>query len=260
MNTESNCERYRDIVDKLFENTASAEEIRLLREHATLCADCAMLLEMHEHLEGPTMGDLETEVPDHLAEGMWPRVEMEIMRDDWRQLGKRRRSPVWRWVVAVQAAAIVVLVGGTALLFSQIGQLRHREAALEAKLKQQEQHLTALDWRTSRTGAGTTTASNGGSAWLRRLAASDDVTVAEVTQFLERLPADSQVLGARDANRLIAQLPYAVSGVHAAALDDIHTEDGLQAGEALRLIAALDLNPSQQFPAGRIAGISKRYN
>lgn len=260
MNTQSNCERYRDIVDKLFENTASAGETRLLREHATLCADCAMLLEMHEHLEGPTMSDLETEVPDHLAEGMWPRVEMDIMRDDWQSLGERRRSPVWRWVVAVQAAAIVLLAGGAALLFGELQQIRHRETALAEKLTQQEQQLTVLEWRTTRPGTGTATASSGESVWQRRLAGANIVTVAEVTQFLERLPGDSQVLGARDANRLIAQLPYAISGVHAAALDDIHTEDGLQAGEALRLIAALDLDPSQRFPAGRIAGISKRYD
>jgi hypothetical protein len=260
VNTQSNCERHQDIVDKLFENTASVEEIRLLREHANLCADCAVQLEMHEHLEGVRLEDLESRVPNHMVEGMWPRVEMDIMRDDWRSLGERRRSPVWRWVVAAQAAAIVVLAGGAALLLGELQQIRHRETALAEKLTQQGQQLTALEWRTSRTGTGAVTYSTGGSMWLRRLAGTDDVTVAEVTEFLERLPEDSQVLGARDANRLLAQLPYAVSGVHGAALDDIHTDDGLQAGEALRLIVALDLDPSQQFPAGRIAGISKRYD
>jgi hypothetical protein len=219
-----------------------------------------MLLEMHEHLVGPKMGDLEAEVPDHLVEGMWPRVELEIMRDDWRKLGGRKRSPVWRWVVAAQAAAIVLLAGGAALLFGELQQIRHREATLAEKVSRQEQHLTALDWRTSRSRVETTTASASGSTWFRRLAKTDEVTVAEVTQFLEQLPADSRVLDARDANRLIAQLPYAISGDHAAAIDDIDTEDGLQAGEALRMIEALDLDPTQQFPAGRIAGKSKHYN
>lgn len=261
MNTESNCEQYQDTLDNLAEKTATADEIRRLRDHARTCSDCTMLLEMHEQLASPSMGELESRVPDHLVEGMWPRVESEIMKGDRLTARENRRRPIWRWVAAVQAAAIVLLAGAAAFLFVELRDLRLREATLAEKVTRQEQHLTALDWRTSRDGSGIESASSGGLARLRRLATvPGGATVAEITQFLERLPEDSQVLGARDANRLITQLPYAVSGDYDTNLDDIDTEDGLQAGEALRIIAALNLDPSQQFPAGRVREISKRYD
>jgi Tfp pilus assembly protein PilN len=217
-----------------------------------------MLLKMTEHLKGGSLSEFEAAVPDRLVEEMWPRVELDIMRDEWRKKSERGRPRVWRWVVAAQAAAIVLLAVGAAMLFGELNKTQRSETALTEQMAMQEQRLAAVERWTSTTTA-QTAHRMGGTTWQRQLADMENVTVAEAVRYLERLPEDDLVLDVRGAKRLMMQLPYAVSGARPAALTDIRTDDGLQAGEALRLIAALDLNPSQQFPAGRITGLSRRY-
>jgi hypothetical protein len=250
------CEQYQDEMDRVFEGTASEADSSRLREHAASCPDCAMLFEMHRQLEGTSQAELEAAVPDHMVEGMWPRVELDIMRDSWREAGERRRSPVWRWVVAVQAAAIALLIAGSAYLFIELNRIRHDEAALIERIAVQDEWIETLEERTSppeeRPAAVTADFTR------RRLPAG--VTVAEATRYLERLPEDASVLGARDTRRLLTQLPYAFPGTGRETTAGIRADDGLQAGEALRLIASLNLDPSQRFPAGIIARLSAQYD
>ena len=110
MNDNANCDRYQDVMDELFEGTASADAVQRLRSHAESCPDCEMMLRMDEHLKGTSLNELEAAVPDHLVEDMWSRVELDIMKDDWRRKGEQGRPRVWRWVVAVQAGCIPSLV------------------------------------------------------------------------------------------------------------------------------------------------------
>jgi len=255
----SDCERFQDDLDRVFEGTGTETAMDRLREHARSCPDCAMLLEMQRHLTSPSQAGLEATVPDHLVEGMWPRVELDIMRDEWRRSGERRRAPAWRWVVGVQAAAIALLIVGSAYQFSALKTIRSDEAALTEKLARQDQQLASLAWNAQRTEErlGTRTA---GSTLQRRLGADGEMTVAEVTRFLEQLPEDSRVLGAKETKRLVAQLSYTRSGAPSTGLEDFRADDGLQAGEALKLIASLELDPSQRFPSARLARLSRQYD
>ena len=263
MINNDDCERYQDILDRLFEGSASDEDVRRLRGHADRCPDCAALLELHRELHGPTLTELEAAVPDRLVDGMWPRVELELMKDDWREAGRAGRAPVWRWVVAAQAAAIVLLAAGALYLFDELESVKNRDASLTSWMASQQNQLTELQGRTS-TYPERIAAQNAGSIRERRLDSAGDVTVGEATRYLRRLPADTRVLDARGARRLVSslagELPQSVPGAHPEQLAGIELKDGLQAGEALALLAALELDPSSRLPAGGIVSISKRYD
>jgi hypothetical protein len=257
------CERYQDALDRLFEGAASEQDERQLRGHANTCPDCAVLLDLHRRLRGESLVELEAAVPAELVAGMWPLVQTEMSRDEWREAGRKGRSSVWRWVAAAQAAAIVVLAAGAVYLSGELETLKGRDADLADRVSNQQQYLSELDRRTSTDphGAREYTA---GTDWERRLGATGDVTVAEVTRYLRRLPADSPVLDARGTRRLLSSLPAGlpggVRGAQPGDLNGIDAGDGLQAGEALALIDALNLDPSYQLPASRIMSLTKRYD
>ena len=263
MITNDDCERYQDALDRLFEGAASEDDVRRLRGHAASCPDCETLLDIHRHLHGAPQAELESSVPDRLVEGMWPRVELELLKDDWRQTHRHGRSPVWRWVAAVQAAAIVLLAVGALYLHGELESVKTREAGLTDWMASQQQRLSELEDRApSSPDRFEVHASE--TIRQRRLESAGDVTVGEVTRYLQRLPAHTQVLDARGARRLLVrlagELPAADAGMRPDELPGITLRDGLQAGEALRLIAAFDLDPSSRLPAGDAAAFSKWYD
>jgi len=257
------CEQYQDTLDRLFEGTASETDVRHLRGHADSCPDCAVLLKMHRHIQGTSLAELEAAVPDDVVSGMWPEVEKEISQEDWREAGRRGRSSVWRWVAAAQAAAIVVLAAGAIYLFGELESLKGRETDLAGRVSSQQAYLSELDRRTS-AGPARAEGLTAGIDWERRLGAGGDVTVAEVTRYLRRLPANTQVLDARGARRLLSGLPSGLPGSGRGARTGdqrgINASDGLQAGEALALIDALELDPSYRLPTSRIMSLTKRYD
>jgi hypothetical protein len=257
------CERYQDTLDRLFEGTASEEDERRLRGHTRTCPDCAVLLDLHRRLRGPSLAELEAAVPEELVSGMWRQVDADVSRQEWREAGRRGRSSIWRWVAAAQAAAVVILAAGAVYLFGEVETLKGREADLAERMSSQQQSLSELDQRTA-TGPRRSRNYTASADWERRLDATGDVTVAEVTQYLRRLPADSPVLNARETRRLLSSLPAGLPGAPSAAylgdLSGITAGDGLQAGEALALIDALDLDPTYRLPSSRIMSLTKRYD
>ena len=263
MINNDDCDRYQDILDRLFEGSASEEDLRGLRAHADSCPDCAALLEIHRRLHGKPLAELEAAVPDRLVEGMWPRVEPEIMKREWRETSRPRRSPVWSWVVAAQAAAIVLLAGGALYLFGELQSIKTREVKLTDWMSSQQYQLTELKGRVSYTPGGVEVGTTG-TIPERRLESAADANVGEVTRYLRSLPDNTQVLDAHDARRLLSNLagdfPSVGSGTRTEALPAIDLRDGLQAGEALELLSALDLDPSLRLPTGSIESITKRYD
>jgi hypothetical protein len=215
-----------------------------------------MLLKMQQHTGESPLSELEAAVPDHLVDGMWPRVELETMRDDWRRAAERPRRVVWRWVAAAQAAAVVLLAAGATLLFGELKDIRVREIALAEQVAVQKERLSTLERRTERSTTRTAAVARGG----ERLGRTAGVTVAELIRYLEKLPADAQMLDARETRRLMTQLPGALPNARPEKLSEITADDGLQAGEALRMITALDLDPSQRFPSGLIRKLSKQFD
>jgi hypothetical protein len=257
------CERYQDTLDRLFEGAVPEEDVRRLRGHAESCPDCSALLEIHRRLRGAPLAELQAAVPDRLVEGMWPRVELELLKDDWRRASRPRRSPVWRWVVAAQAAAIVLLAAGAVYLQGELNSLKNRDANLNDWMALQQTQLTELRERTSGPSHGVEVGT-AGSIRDRRLQRAGEVTVGDVSQYLRRLPANTRVLDARDARRLLSDLvtevPQAGGGIRPGGLPAVDLADGLQAGEALELLTALDLDPASRLPAGGIPSPANRYD
>lgn len=246
MTDNNGCDPFQEILDRLFDGSATPDDTARLEGHAQTCEDCAMLLEIHGHLGVESLHELETAVPNRLVEEMWPRVE-RATRNTGRQAGLSAfpRPVVWRWVAAVQAAAIVLLAAGVLFLFGQLKSIEHRESALAGQVAE-------LDSRTS-----AARQFNGNHVQVPKPAS---YSVAMVTRYLRRLPEDTQVLNARDARRLMSQLPGADPASMPDMLRDINVRDGLVAGEALKLIAALDLDPSLTLPAKQLRAISRRYD
>lgn len=244
------CEPFQEILDRLFEGSAAAEDTARLEDHAGTCTDCAMLLEMHRHLGAESLQELEAAVPRRLIEEMWPRVD-RATRSDIRDarpspsLKFRRRPVAWRWVAAAQAAAIVLLAAGVFYLFDQLKTIERRETVLAGQVAE-------LDWRSSTAGQV--------DVEYRRKSKSPGLSVATVTRYLRRLPEDTPVLSARDARRLMSRLPEAGPAARPDILLEINVRDGLMAGEALKLISALDLDPSMTMPAGQLRANSRRYD
>lgn len=257
------CEPYQDVLDRLFEGTASESDRRRLREHAHGCPDCHALLDLHRHVRGRPLSELETEVPAEAVDGMWTRVDAEMSR------GVRKAPPVpgaasvWRWVAAAQAAAIVVLAAGAIYLFGELNTMKGREMDLADRVASQQRYLAELDRRTS------ARASDGGwqtagTDWTRRLGGEGDVSIAEITRYLRRLPVNAPVLDAAGARRLLSGFPAALPADDFPSPDGelrgVDPNDGLDAGEALALIEALDLDPTYRLPASRIASLARRYD
>lgn len=258
MTENGGCDQFQDELDKIFEGEASETDTLRVKRHAESCPDCAMILKIQDNLGTAPLNELEAAVPDDLVDGMWPRVEREITRDDRRRAAESPRRPLWHWVTAAQAAAIVLLAVAGTIQFSELRQVRVRELALAEQVAVQRDQLAALEWRTEQVFSRPPEFAGG--EWRQRFGRSDRFTVGEMARFLEKLPPDTQVLNARETRGMMAMLPRLVTGAGTEELAGIHAGDGLQAGEALRVIAALNLDPSQRFPASLIEKFSRRFD
>jgi hypothetical protein len=243
------CQAFQDQLDALKEGTLPEEGLHQLRLHAAACADCAMLFRMYEHLASLPQDEMEAAVPGELVDSMWPRVQKEI---DQRE-SPSVREPVppwkWRWLVPALSAASILLFVSAALLFSQVRQLQERERVLALKIAE-------LDVRTSPATAAGASGLLDPRRWERLLARREEVTPAEIGYVLARLPSRETILDPRTAQVLVRRLalwePFAKNR-----LSDIRTHDGLQAGEALQILDALDLEPGESIPTARILAHSR---
>jgi hypothetical protein len=149
--------------------------------------------------------DLENMVPDHLADGAWPRLAAELAA---RPVRRRRR----RWLSMALAATLAALVTVSGWLTLENRQLR-REAALERTLVT----LAAPAPARSRT-----------------------LTAGELSRRLALLPPDTPVLTTAEAERLLRHgQPLLYALVRGPRLDAI-TRDGVTAAEALTVLGRLD--------------------
>jgi len=250
------CRVFQDQMDRLGEGTLPDEGIRQLRLHAETCPDCAMLLRVHEHLLEPSPGDLEAAVPDHHVGGMWADVERRIERGGSGLTRPRTSGSRQRVTVPVLAAACVLLFVGTLFLFGEVRSLKDREQVLTLKLAE-------LDLRTSSAGVSHTSDTSGLARWERMLSRRESVTLADIENRLAGVPASVSVLDARSTEvllrRLLALTPPGQPR-RGEVMDAIRSEDGLQAGEARWLIAALDVNPEVPIPTDRILAWSRNLN
>lgn len=166
------------------------------------CPECALA----RRLAAWTPDKLEAAVPDHLVDGLWDRLEPAL---EPRATVVRMPRSWWRRAAPAWAAVLLLLVvNGT--LVTQVVALRRQLVqpvpglALAAGASSLVRPLPA-DWR--------------------------ERTVGEVVIWLAAVSPETTVLDPRQARSLGA--PSRLRG--------IRIDDGLQAGEALALVRAFDL-------------------
>jgi len=180
--------------------------------------------------ENPSAGELESRVPDDLAEGMWSRVEAAL---------GRRPAPLRRdFSRPLLAAAAVLLLLATGYLLGERGQLLRRQEDLSLRLARLETAapapLPAQD-----------------ALMARYLGRRESWSPAQLTHLLEGLPPGAQILDAASARRLAAQL-----GSEA----PLDPDDGLQADEALALARRLPLDPETAISSRRLERLGRRLS
>jgi hypothetical protein len=235
------CEVFQDQLDALGTGTLPDEGLSQLRAHAGACADCAMLLRMHEHLTAPPRADLEAAVPDEMVASMWPRIQ--------RKLGGRSSLGGGRsWLVPAMAAAMVLLALGVGFMFVELQQLRGREQFLARQMVEQQRPASSnAVVRTAALAVRT--------AWERALARRQSVSIAQLGDMLRRVPENSTVLSASQLEALTRGAPSWAEAAWSDALSRVDLDDGIQAGELRIVLGALPVNPDRSMPTARILGL-----
>lgn len=256
MKDRTECEVFQDRLDAVRAGTAGPEDRDRLREHAASCPDCAALLRMHERLDLPAQDELEAAVPSDLVDSMWPRVrEVVGVGPAAGAKGASRwtvRPPAW--LVPAMAAAIAALLLGVGYLAGDRARLREREADLAQRVAEQGRRLTELE-RSGPGGAFRTGGPLTSAGWERALTGRETITLGEMRTLLARVPAGTTLFGASELEALSGAIPFWLRDRWSAALDGIDVSDGVQAGEMLAALRALDLDAGTSIPTARILAI-----
>ncbi|UCC47611.1 MAG: zf-HC2 domain-containing protein [Gemmatimonadota bacterium] len=257
MTKKTDCEVFQDQLDALRDGALPETGVEQLHRHAASCPDCAMLLRLHGHVASTWLGDLEAVVPDELVASVWPRVEAEIATHESARIREYRGWQRWGWLVPALAAATLLLFVSSALLFRDVRGLRQRESALAQEIAEQERRLAELDVRTSSHPVVRTAGLAGRATWARVLQRRRSVSISELAEMLRGLPASTTIFGALELEALNESAPFWTATALSDALAEVGTEDGIQAGELLRLLGALDLDPERRIPTARILAIAR---
>jgi len=272
MSHKIDCQVFNAQLDSLNKGTLSEDAVAQLLRHAQTCPDCGALLRMHEQLTEIAPHELERSVPDEMVTSMWKRVEDTIADDEIRSSDGRASAPRarWlerlfarpsmRWAVPIQTVAIVVLVAGTSVIYTELQQLREREETLRQQLSVQDRRIDEMDQTMSQSNVARMTGLADRFLWQERLSGRGDMTVSELNHFLRSMPSDALLLEASDAGRLLRNVSRNRVGHPAKVMKQIQTSDGLRAGEALLLIEAMDLPPGDRGPARWLLSFSRRYD
>ncbi|UCC71092.1 MAG: zf-HC2 domain-containing protein [Gemmatimonadota bacterium] len=257
MTKNVDCEVFQDQLDALKAGALPEDGLAQLQAHAGSCPECATLLEVHEHLTSPALSDLEAAVPDELLASIWPRLQAEIATASSARLRESRGWQGWGWLVPAMAAATLLLFLGSGLLFQEVRQLRQREDALVAQLAEQERWLAELDFRTSSDPVARTAGLAGRATWERALSRRRSVSVSELRNMLRSVPAAATVFDASELESLQRNIPFWMSSAARKAAAEIRPGDGVQAGELLRLLDTLDVDPGRRIPTARILALTR---
>ena len=257
MKKNVDCEVFQDQLDTLKQGVLAADGAEQLRLHAEACPDCAMLLRMHEHLASASLEQLEAAVPDVWVGSMWGQVEAEIATRESRRGGRLGGWQGSGWLVPAMAAASVLLFISTGFLLGERARLRDREGALARLVAEHETRLAELEVRTSSGAIARATGFAGRRAWEHKLSRRESVSVAELGDMLGSLPSGVTLVDASGVEALLNSVPFWTTATWRAALDQIRAEDGVQAGELLRVLDALDVDPEMSIPTARILALSR---
>lgn len=235
------CLVFEDQLDALVRGALPGDGAALLREHASGCPDCAALGRLGERLAGPTLEELEAQVPDAWVKDMWAGVRRELRARDG---GRRSR---WGWAVPALAAASVVLIALNGVTLRALSRATAVAEELTEEVLDQQRRLVEA--------AGPAPAA-GGSAMVRRAAslrvleARGDMTVDDLRALLAGLPADMPVIRAARVGTLSGSrlLPPGWRE----ALGRLPADGDVTAGDVLAVLEELELPGGASVPAGRL--------
>lgn len=241
MTDRVDCLVFEDQLEALVEGRLPAEGLRRLRAHAEACAACGTQLQVKAHLASPTLAELEPRVPDDLVDGMYGRVREALDGAQDTTAPRLRRAARTNPLVPLLAAASVALLISTGLLGRQLLREQERAGFLEMELEVQQARVSGL------LSAAGSAGSRSGLAFtlFRPLARRETVTVAELRELLDGLPAHRTILSAERVQSL-RSLPSTRRGwVMDELLSAIPPDEGVSAGDLADLLDRASMSPDR---------------
>jgi hypothetical protein len=156
------------------------------------------------------------------------------------------------------AAASLFLLFATGYLLGELKRLREREQVLVQRVIEHERWLAELDVRTAEDPVARTAGLATKRPWERVLARRESVTIAELEELLDRLPARTTIVGASEWEALREGVPLWMSSAWKGAIEMVRADDGIQPGELLELLNNLDIDPGRKIPTNRILALMRR--
>ena len=252
MMEKHDCESLQERLDALGGSRPPGEELEELERLAAGCRECETILGAYLHLAGPPAGELEAEVPSEMVDSMWARVSSRTVG----RTEKRRRWSIRRILTPALAAAVILLVFALGFMMGELRHLRGIEERMTSMIERREETIAALQ---ARRGDGTpelfASERFRDFAFRRFLQRQDTYRVSELISYLERLPSDTKVLSAREAEALLSRRSMAVYSPYTARLRAVDYTNGLDASEAILLIEALGIDADEQIPREQIVNL-----
>lgn len=211
MKKEVDCLIFEDQLDAFVAGSLPPEGVEQLRLHALSCPDCSMLLKVKEHLDLPSLEDLEKAVPQEFLDSMWPRVEEGLRAGEGRDESPapaQTRPPAslrFPWLVPSLAAASVVLLLSTGFLFSELRRTAARGDQLALQVSELREGMDELDERTEwveRTAQLAGSSRNRARALNFQLAGQEFITVGALVELLEGYPEETVLFDAAQVRAL----------------------------------------------------------
>jgi hypothetical protein len=264
------CQVFRDQLDALVQGALPEEGARQLRLHVADCPECAMQLKVQEHLAGPSLAELEAQVPDDLVASIWSRIRSENGAQQVGGSAERHRAdrtprrgsgwgtaPVptrrpFTWLVPTLAAATLILVFSTGFLVLELGRLRDREGALAQQVTEQQRWLAELEVGATADPVARTAALAGRNPWIRALSRKESISIRGLQLLLQRMPGDRTVLTRAQLDSVLRSRTRFPVPLLREALTRIDGGNGVQARDLLKALEALNVDAELTFPTAEI--------
>lgn len=240
MTDRVDCLVFEDQLEALVEGRLPEEGLRRLRAHAEACGKCGTQFRVKARLAHPTLAELEAQVPDDLVEGMYERVR-EALHGAEDTAARPRRVARTNTLVPLLAAASVALLTTTGVLGRELLREQERAGFLEMELEVQQARVSGL------LSAANSAGSRSGLAFnvFRPLARRETVTVAELRELLDGLPAHRTILSPERV-RSLRSLPSTRRGwVMDELLGAIPPDEGVSAGDLADLLDRASMSPDR---------------
>lgn len=242
------CQVFEDQLDALVRGDLPEEGMRQLRIHADMCPQCAIQLKVQEHLVGPSLEELEDQVPEEMLQGMWDRVESHV--------APKARRPGFRWLVPTLAAASLTLLFSTGYLAMETRRLSGESAGLAQQVEEQQGWMAELEAAaTSADPVVRTAALAGRNPFTRALSREESISISSLQGLLERMPGDRMILSRAQMDAVLRNRAGLSQPLFRELLAGIDARDGVQARDLIRALDAAEVSPGLMVPTADLLEI-----